>query len=201
MQFEKNNALIDSSPNSKPIKSINININEDIPSYMSKSSKESLIINPKNEGEISDNDNYENSLKPRKKKKEIDLEENDSQLYISLGLINNFEKMHEFKTYFPHNNFSNIRNCYNERVSHLFNKKKINDLKKYFQYTFNPLLMYQKIKRKESLKSNKKKAHGINKKNNNFFSLLGNLMSINEEKKKSKKKWYSPFSKIFKKIK
>lgn len=198
MQLEKNTAFLETFANPKP--RISINNNED--SYISKS-KESLINFSKIEGESSDNENHENSLKLRKKKKEINHEEYDAHLFISLGLINNFDKMHEFKIYFPHNNFSNVRKSYNEKNHHLINKKKINELKKYFQYTFNPLLMYQKIKRRESIKSQKKKnspVHAPNDKNNNFFSLFENLIKLNNDKK-SKKKWYSPFSKIFKKIK
>lgn len=212
---EKNSLFLDPSTLPKP--RISINNNEEISNNILKfkespmSSPKNILINAsltreitKEEREFADN-NSEPSLRIKKRKKEIEEEEHESHIHGSLGLIDGFDKMHEFKKYFPHNNFSYVQKNYNEKHAHLFsNKKKINELKKYFQYTFNPLLMYQKIKKqKEMMRMSKKKpylAHCSREKSKTFIDLFSNLMKTTRDKK-SKRKWYNPILKLFKKIK
>ena len=123
-----------------------------------------------------------------------------------LNFIDSFEKIKNFKNFFPKSNFSAIRKRYNERnPAFRLNKKKIQDLKKYSQFTFSAEKMFSEFKKRTYRKSSRKNAtikfngKGEPPKIDNFVRLVSKIMR--NQKEKNQRKWYFPFLKLLKRLK
>ena len=64
--------------------------------------------------------------------------------------MDNFDKIAQFKNYFPCFNFSEIRNFYNKtiRLMHQFHKRKKDEIKRLAQYSFRFLDLYDLLRKK-----------------------------------------------------
>jgi len=132
--------------------------------------------------------------------------------------INDFEKICNYKKYFPHNNFFQIRESYNKGGGcSKMNRRKINEVKKLSRYTFYAVPLLEKVKTRSdkikrsrlesnehsAIRSGKESSTIIRKKDPEsaqFIDLISNLVKSNRLRKKNKK-WYTPIENFFKKTK
>lgn len=132
----------------------------------------------------------------------------------TLGFELIFEKIGIFRKYFPKNSFTSIQKRYNERNPGVrLNKKKMNELKKYSQFTFSTDKLYDMIKKKSGIRKSTRKNNtrvtmekdGVKQdtqkidKMDNFVKLVSRIMKTQKEKNK-KGKWYAPIVRIVKKF-
>ena len=149
-------------------------------------------------------------------KKELEQKMGESEFgetYVNYKLIDSFEKIENFKNYFPKSNFSRISKRYNKRNPAIrLNKRKIQDLKKYSQFTFSAEKMFSEFRKRTDMKSSHKNAtikskmteKGHSKREtpkiDNFVKLVSNIMR-NQKEKSLRNKWYIPFLKLLKRLK
>ena len=128
----------------------------------------------------------------------------------ALGFEWIFEKIGIFRNYFPKNSFTSIQKRYNERNPGVrLNKKKMNELKKYSQFTFSAEKLYDMIKKKSGIRKSRKNnttritldKDGTQKidKMDKFVKLVSRIMKTQKEKN-MKGKWYAPIVRIVKKF-
>ena len=61
------------------------------------------------------------------------------------------DRVHNFKNFFPEHNFKEIQQNYNQKITWTrLNRKKKLIIQKLSQYTFKPLLLYEKLKSKKT---------------------------------------------------
>lgn len=132
------------------------------------------------------------------------------QVYLSRG----FERIQNFRKYFPKNNMHFIKKRYNEMNPGLrLHKRKMQDLKKYSLYTFSASKMFSKMKKKNKIKTSVKKTNmfksrcltgkeggksmdGDDHKIDNFVKLVSKIMQSRKEKNQ-KPKWYTFLVRLF----
>lgn len=158
----------------------------------------------KSESELfGDKEKMDNSMKkniPGNLEKEIDYE---SPIIYELR---DFDKIQNYKKYFPDMNFNKIEKSFNETNSqnHKNNKKKLNYLKRYSMYTFNINSMYTLINRRRKQRSGQSSPKVSSKKSHadRFLNIIKKIMEIIKKKKETKKKkWYNSVGRLFKKKK
>lgn len=110
----------------------------------------------------------------QKRKSSIAFEKEQSTLQANSTFLKNeskgLDRVHNFKNFFPEHNFKEIQLNYNQKITWTrFNRKKKLIIQKLSQYTFKPLLLYEKIKyirtkgRTKLLTMKKHKSTKINK--------------------------------------
>lgn len=87
----------------------------------------------------------------QKRKSSIAFEKEQSTLQVNSTFIKTeskgLDRVHNFKNFFPEHNFKEIQQNYNQKITWTrFNRKKKLLIQKLSQYTFKPLLLYEKIK-------------------------------------------------------
>ena len=92
------------------------------------------------------------SLVPQKSSSDLENKGSTEECLIFFpDEILNFERMHNFKTYFPENNFKEIIMNYNEKnLCGIINDYKQNEIFRLSQYTIRPVLTYQSMRNKNN---------------------------------------------------
>ena len=80
----------------------------------------------------------------------MDFENEDNTYFRLLDSIEDFDKVQNYKFYFPEFNFKEIKHIYNEKNPSLrMHKRKKIELQRLNKYTFRAIFMYEKLKEKK----------------------------------------------------
>lgn len=155
---------------------------------------------------LQDKEKMESSIRaPSKIKSKIIDKEPESEISSIVNQLNEFDKIQNYKKYFPEMNFESIQKILNENNNSYYtnNKRKAHCLKRYSMYTFNINSMYNLINRRRkmkprSLKSNAREGSSKKSQPDAFVNFIKKTMEL-IKKKKEAKKWFHPFLRLIKK--
>lgn len=197
-------------PQSRKLSSKHVN---DRPSIIFNSQQEPRIslnsdsVPRKSQSELTqEKEKMESSVRvPTKIKSKIMDKEPESEISSIVNQLNEFDKIQNYKKYFPEMNFESIQKIFNENNNSYYtnNKRKAHCFKKYSMYTFNINSMYTLINRRRKMKTRSLKSYtkeSSNKKSqpDAFVNFIKKTMEL-IKKKKEAKKWFHPFLRLIKK--